>query len=68
MKTSELRGKSIEELRGEIESLRREQFNLRMQRGLGQAARPSQFQRVRRDIARAKTILNEKQRNAGAGK
>jgi large subunit ribosomal protein L29 len=38
----------------------REQFNLRMQRGSGQLGKPSQFKTVRRDIARVKTVLNEK--------
>jgi large subunit ribosomal protein L29 len=42
----------------------REEFNLRMQKATGQLARPHQFQRVRRDIARIKTVLNEKAGNA----
>ncbi|WP_297528521.1 50S ribosomal protein L29 [Thiohalobacter sp.] len=60
MKASELRNKTEAELREELISLRREQFNLRMQRGSGQAPRPHEFQRVRKDIARIKTILGEK--------
>ncbi|GAB4359941.1 MAG: hypothetical protein Kow006_29460 [Gammaproteobacteria bacterium] len=60
MKASELREKSVEELRSELESLLREQFNLRMQRGSGQQPRPHLFSRVRKDIARVKTVLNEK--------
>jgi large subunit ribosomal protein L29 len=39
--------------------LRREQFNLRMQKGSGQLSKPSEVRRVRRDIARIKTIMNE---------
>jgi len=39
--------------------LRKEQFNLRMQKGTGQLARPSEINRVRKDIARVKTVLNE---------
>jgi len=60
MKASELRNKTEAELREELISLRREQFNLRMQRGSGQMPRPHEFQRVRKDIARIKTILGEK--------
>ncbi len=60
MKTNELRGKSVEELNKELLSLTREKFNLRMQRGSGQLARPHQMKQVRRNIARVKTILNEK--------
>lgn len=59
MKASELRGKSKEALREELIGLCKEQFNLRMQRGVGQLANPSRFKVVRRDIARIKTVLNE---------
>ncbi len=62
MKAAELRGKSIDELRMELEGLLREQFNLRMQNGAGQLARPDQVKKVRRDIARVHTVLNEKAR------
>ena len=58
--TNELRAKSASELREEIESLLREQFNLRMQKGSGQAAGSHQLRNVRRDIARLKTLLTEK--------
>lgn len=64
MKVSELRNKSTTELRDELQSLLREQFNLRMQQGTGQMARPHQFKRIRKDIARVKTIMNEQ---AGSG-
>ena len=60
MKANELRDKSVEELNKELLSLTREKFNLRMQRGSGQLARPHQMKVVRRNIARVKTILNEK--------
>lgn len=60
MKPAELRAKSVPELQQEIKGLRREQFNLRMQRGAGQLANPTRFGVVRRDIARIKTILAEK--------
>ena len=65
MKANELRSRSSAELRKELVSLLREQFNLRMQKGTGQLARPHQFKRVRRDIARIKTILNEQPAGAG---
>ena len=60
MKAAELREKSREDLNKEMLGLLREQFNLRMQRGSGQLSRPSDMKRVRREIARIKTILNEK--------
>jgi large subunit ribosomal protein L29 len=65
MKASELRQKNVDELNKELHDLLREQFNLRMQQGSGQAAKPDQFKKVRRGIARVKTILNEKAK-AGA--
>ena len=60
MKATELREKSVSELEAELIGLYREQFNLRMQKGVGQLSRPDQFSKVRRNIARIKTILNEK--------
>lgn len=61
MNTGELRRKSMDDLRQELLALRREQFNLRMQRGAGQgASKPHLFKRVRRDIARVKMVLGEK--------
>jgi large subunit ribosomal protein L29 len=65
MQAEELRSKSTEELNEELIALRREQFNLRMQQATGELANNSQHRRVRRDIARVKTILNELQRAAG---
>ena len=64
MNASDLRQKSNDELKLELDSLLREQFNLRMQKGTGQLSRPDQVRKVRRDIARIKTVLNEKV-NAG---
>lgn len=64
MTAAELRGKSAEELGTELIGLRREQFNLRMQSGSGQLANPMRFSEVRKDIARVKTVLNEKRRAA----
>ena len=59
MKASVLRALSPEALLEELVKLRREQFDLRMQAATGQGARPDQKGRVRRDIARLKTILRE---------
>ena len=62
MKATDLRAKEMAELEQELLTLRREQFNLRMQQGGGQAPRPDQFAKVRKDIARIKTVMTEKQR------
>jgi large subunit ribosomal protein L29 len=60
MKTSELREREPDKLHDELLALRREQFNLRMQHGIGQLKRHTQLKVVRRDIARIKTVLREK--------
>jgi large subunit ribosomal protein L29 len=57
MKAKDLRGKAPEALGEELIKLRREQFNLRMARATGQAAKPDQFAKVRKNIARVKTVL-----------
>lgn len=62
MKTSDLREKAIPELETELVALRKEQFNLRMQMGSGQMVRPHLFNEARKNIARVKTIIGEKQR------
>lgn len=59
MKVSDLRNKNSEELNKELLDLRREQFNLRMQQATGQLSRPDQVKKVRRSIARIKTVMNE---------
>ncbi len=64
MNAKELRQKSADELKLELDNLLREQFNLRMQKGSGQLSRPDQVKKVRRSIARIKTLLSEKA-NAG---
>lgn len=51
MKASELREQSQQELTTTLEELLKEQFNLRMQRGTGQLAKPSRMKEVRKDIA-----------------
>lgn len=60
MKAIELRSKSVEELTKELLALLKEQFNLRMQKGLGQSPKPHVFKKVRLEIARIKSILHEK--------
>jgi len=59
MRAEELRKKSVEELDQELLELRREQFNLRMQRATGQLNRPHEYGRVKKDIARVKTVMAE---------
>ncbi|MBF6618060.1 50S ribosomal protein L29 [Pollutimonas thiosulfatoxidans] len=59
MKASELRSKDATELSKELESLLKAQFNLRMQRATQQLSNTSQIGKVRRDIARVRTIMTE---------
>lgn len=60
MKASELHKKTSAELQSELMSLRKEQFALRLQRATGQAVKPDQFGKVRRNIARVKTVQRAK--------
>ena len=60
MAIKEIKEKSAEELKQHLLDLRKEQFNLRMQKGSGQLTQPHQLRRVRRDIARTKFVLGEK--------
>ena len=60
MKSSELRVKDTSQLGKELEELLRAQFNLRMQRATQQLSNTSQLGKVRRDIARVRTIMREK--------
>ena len=60
MNAADLRSKTESELKLELHNLLRERFNLNMQRGTGQLTRHDQVRKVRRDIARVHTILNEK--------
>lgn len=59
MDMKELRGKSSDELQKVILDIRKEQFSLRMQKGTGQSSRPHIFKSLKKDIARAKTLINE---------
>jgi large subunit ribosomal protein L29 len=66
MKAADLRAKSDQELRDELLALRREQFNLRMQKGVNpDAVRSDKVSEVRRNIARVKTVMNENRAQAG---
>jgi large subunit ribosomal protein L29 len=60
MELNELRKKSASELDEHLIELRREQFNLRMQKGSGQLSQPHQLRRVRREIAQIKTLRTAK--------
>jgi large subunit ribosomal protein L29 len=64
MKANDLRGKSAKDLQTELLNFRKEQFALRLQRATGQAVKPDQFSKVRRNIARLKTVQRE-QKAAG---
>ncbi|KKB80748.1 50S ribosomal protein L29 [Devosia soli] len=60
MKASDVRSKTADELKDQLVDLKKEQFNLRFQRATQQLEKPAQVKQVRRDIARIKTILGEK--------
>jgi len=59
-KISEFRAKTVDELRQEEKNLRKELFNLRFQKVTGEIENPLRIRRVRKDIARVLTIINEK--------
>ena len=65
MKAEDLRAKSLDELEDNLLALRKEIFNLRFQQTSGQLESTAQMRRVRRDIARIKTILNAREQAAG---
>ena len=67
MSAKELRGKEPKDLQAELIKLRREQFSLRMQAASGQTVKSSDFGKAKRNIARVKTVMNQKAR-AGAKK
>ena len=60
MNVNEMKSKTTVELNEELKNLLQEQFNLRMQKGMGQMTNVNELRRVRRDIARIKTIMTEK--------
>ena len=63
-KVADVRAKSRDELQAMLLDLRKEQFNLRFQRASGQLEATGRIKEVRRDIARVKTVMGERQRAA----
>ena len=68
MDAKELRSKTPDEINDELFKLRKEQFALRLQRATGQTPKPDQFGKVRRSIARVKTVLREARKTGGEKK
>ncbi len=66
MNVNEMKSKTVVELRDELKGLLQEQFNLRMQKGMGQMTNFNELRRVRRDIARVKTVMTEKSTEGNA--
>ena len=64
MNASELRDKTADQLKDELESLKKEAFNLRFQQATGALENTARMRQVKRDVARVNTILNEKARAA----
>jgi len=60
MKAAELRGKTVDELKQELQSLLKAQFSLRMQKATQQLSNTSQIHKTRRDISRVRTVLGAK--------
>ena len=60
MKTTELRDKTVKELNEQLLSLKEEQFNLKMQKSMGQLENTSRIRVITKDIARVKTLITEK--------
>ena len=66
MKMEEMKARSIEDLTTEVSSLKKQLFNLKLQMAAGQVKDYAQFKRLRADIARALTLINQR-RSASAG-
>jgi len=64
MKVNEFRELSVDEIAKKIDSLEEEHFNLRFQARMGQLTNPLRLRYVKRDIARAKTVMGEMKKNA----
>ena len=60
VKAEELRGKTPDQLRDSLVSLKKEAFNLRFQQATGQLENTARFNAIRKDVARIKTVLNQK--------
>ena len=66
MKAAELKDKSPEQLREQLVALKKEAFNLRFQQATGQIESTARMRAVRRDVARVKTVMNQKAAQAAA--
>lgn len=66
MKANELRNKSVEELNKSVLDLKTELFNLRFQLATGELDNPMRINKVKKDIARVKTVLRERELNINA--
>jgi large subunit ribosomal protein L29 len=66
VKAEELRAKTPDELKTQLVELKKEQFNLRFQGATGQMENTAQMRKVRRDVARINTVLNQKAAAAAA--
>ena len=66
MNATDLRSKSQDELSEDLINLRREQFNVRMQQATGEATKPHEHSRIRKNIARVKTVMAEQKSAATA--
>ena len=64
MKAGDVRAKTNDELKSELDQLSKEVFNLRFQKASGQLENTSRVRQVRRDIARIKTVLGDRTRKA----
>jgi large subunit ribosomal protein L29 len=64
MKVEELKGDDVAALKQKLLDLLKEQFNLRMQHATGQLGQNHQVKQLRRDIARVKTVINQKAKGA----
>ena len=65
MKAGDVRAKTDDELKSEVDQLSKEVFNLRFQKASGQLENTTRVRQVRRDIARIKTVIGERARKAG---
>ncbi|MBC7154402.1 MAG: 50S ribosomal protein L29 [Rhodobacteraceae bacterium] len=66
MNADELRAKTPDELKDQLVALKKEAFNLRFQQATSQIENTARMRNVRRDVARVKTVLNEKAAQAAA--
>jgi large subunit ribosomal protein L29 len=66
MKAKELRNKSVDELNKSVSDLKTELFNLRFQLATGELDNPMRISKVKKDIARIKTVLRERELNINA--